>query len=281
MKYQLSTSLRHNIRASVKTAIQEDIATGDVTASLIPDTTQAVARLICRDKAVICGTAWVYEVFQQIDPEVTIDWCVADGDQVAANTPLCTLVGNAKSILSAERIALNFLQTLSATASQTQTYVQAVAQFHAQILDTRKTLPNLRLAQKYAVLCGGGKNHRLGLYDRILIKENHIMAAGSISIAISAARKAYPHLTVEVETETLAEYHEAVAAHCDIIMLDNFSLADLSTAVAYPHKDILLEASGGVDLNSIATIAATGVDYISVGDITKNIQAIDLSLRFS
>lgn len=280
MKYEVSTQLHKSINAAVQTAIEEDVATGDVTASLIPATTQAMARLICRDFAVICGTAWVQEVFQQIDPEISIDWCVADGDIVTANTHLCTFVGKAKSILTAERIALNFLQTLSATATQTHTYVQAVDGFHAQILDTRKTLPNLRLAQKYAVLCGGGQNHRIGLYDRVLIKENHIMAAGSISAAIRSARKYHPNLRVEVETETLSEYHEAVAAHSDIIMLDNFSTADMVTAVDYPHDNILLEASGGVDLQSIAAIAATGVDYISVGDITKNIDAIDLSLRF-
>jgi nicotinate-nucleotide pyrophosphorylase (carboxylating) len=280
MKLQLSSQLRENISLSVQTAINEDVATGDVTASLISDETQAVARLICRDKAVICGVAWVQEVFQQIDSQVSLDWCVADGDSVAANTHLCTFVGRAKSILTAERVALNFLQTLSATATQTQSYVEAIAASNAKILDTRKTLPNLRLAQKYAVLCGGGKNHRIGLYDMILIKENHIMAAGSISAAISTARDYYPNLKVEVETETLAEFYQAVAADSDIIMLDNFSIADMTTAVAYPHGKILLEASGGVELEKITKIAATGVDYISVGDITKNIYAIDLSLRF-
>ena len=277
---QLAKHLPNNIAASVQLAIQEDVATGDVTASLIPDDTQAQAGLICRDQAVICGLAWVQEVFQQIDSTVQIDYCVAEGDYVEANTHLCTFSGKAKSILTAERVALNFLQTLSATATQTQHYVQAIAASNAKILDTRKTLPNLRLAQKYAVLCGGGKNHRIGLYDMILIKENHIMAAGSISAAINTAREYYPNLKVEVETETLAEYYEAVAAGSDIIMLDNFSLADMYTAVVYQHNDILLEASGGVNLQSIAKIAATGVDYISVGNITKNIQAIDLSLRF-
>jgi len=280
MKPQLSIQLRDNIIHSVQTAIDEDVATGDVTASLISDETQAVARLICRDNAVICGIAWVQEVFQQIDPQVRLDWCVAEGDAVAANTHLCTFAGQAKSILTAERVALNFLQTLSATASQTRHYVDAMTGSNAKILDTRKTLPNLRLAQKYAVLCGGGKNHRIGLYDMILIKENHIMATGSISAAISTAREYYPNLKVEVETETLGEFYEAVAAGSDIIMLDNFSIADMVKAVAYPHGEILLEASGGVELEKIAKIAATGVDYISVGDITKNIYAIDLSLRF-
>jgi nicotinate-nucleotide pyrophosphorylase (carboxylating) len=276
MKYQLP----NNIVNSVQSAIQEDIATGDVTASLIAEDTQAQARLICRDNAVICGIAWVEEVFKQVDPSIHLDWSVADGDHIEANTYLCTFTGKAKSILSAERVALNFLQTLSATATQTQQYVKAIAHSNTQILDTRKTLPNLRLAQKYAVLCGGGKNHRIGLYDMVLIKENHIMAAGSISNAIKTAREYYPDLKVEVETENLSEYHEAVTAQADIIMLDNFSNTDMCTAVAYPHGNILLEASGGIQLDTIAMIAATGVDYISIGDITKNVYAIDLSLRF-
>ncbi len=276
MKYQLP----NNIVSSVQSAIQEDIATGDVTASLIAEDTQAQARLICRDNAVICGVAWVKEVFKQVDSSIHLDWSVADGDRIEANTYLCTFTGKAKSILSAERVALNFLQTLSATATQTQQYVKAISNSKAQILDTRKTLPNLRLAQKYAVLCGGGKNHRIGLYDMVLIKENHIMAAGSISNAIKTAREYYPDLKVEVETENLSEYYEAVTAQADIIMLDNFSNTDMCIAVAHSHGDILLEASGGIQLDTIATIAATGVDYISIGDITKNIYAIDLSLRF-
>ena len=276
MKHQLP----NNITESVKQAISEDVYTGDVTASLIPDEKQAVANLICRDKAVICGIAWVNEVFKQVDSSVIVDWLVADGDHIAENTQLCTIKGKAKSILSGERVALNFLQTLSATATQTNEYVGLIEGTNARVLDTRKTLPNLRLAQKYAVLCGGGKNHRIGLYDMVLIKENHIMAAGSIASAVSRARELYPDLKVEVETENLQEFAEAVAAKADIIMLDNFSNIDMKTAVETDHSHILLEASGGVSLDSIREIAKTGVDFISVGDITKNIQAVDLSLRF-
>lgn len=274
-------SLPSNISASVKQAINEDVHTGDVTANLIPDDTQAKSTLICRDRAVICGIAWVEEVFKQVDKDIVIKWQVADGDTVTANTELCTFTGKAKSILTGERVALNFLQTLSATATQTREYVQAIAGTNAKVLDTRKTLPNLRLAQKYAVTCGGGKNHRIGLYDMVLIKENHIMAAGSITAAIEKARTLYPELKVEVETENLHEYAEAVAAHADIIMLDNFNNSDMEDAVSTDHGNILLEASGGVELSSIGDIAKTGVDYISIGDITKNVQAIDLSLRFN
>lgn len=277
----MSDSLPNNISASVKQAINEDVQTGDVTANLIPNNTQTKATLICRDKAVICGVAWVEEAFKQIDDSIVIEWQVTDGDTVTENAELCTFTGKAKSILTGERVALNFLQTLSATATQTREYVQAVKGTKAKVLDTRKTLPNLRLAQKYAVTCGGGKNHRIGLYDMILIKENHIMAAGSITAAINKARELYPELKVEVEVENLPEYTEAVAAHADIIMLDNFNHTDMKDAVHTDHGDILLEASGGVDLDSIGSIAKTGVDYISVGDITKNIQAIDLSLRFN
>ena len=276
----MKNQLPENISDSVKQAIDEDVKTGDVTASLIADETEAKATLICRDKAVICGVAWVEEVFQQIDSDVVIQWNVKDGDSVAANTELCTFSGKAKSILTGERVALNYLQTLSATATQTQDYVQAIAGTKTRVLDTRKTLPNLRLAQKYAVVCGGGKNHRIGLHDMVLIKENHIMAAGSITAAINKARELYPELKVEVEAENLQEYAEAVAAKADIIMLDNFSNIDMKAAVEQEHGDILLEASGGVTLETIRDIAKTGVDFISVGDITKNVQSIDLSLRF-
>lgn len=276
----MKNQLPENISDSVKQAINEDVKTGDVTASLIPDDTMSKATLVCRDQAIICGVAWVNEVFKQVDAAVDIHWNVVDGDSVAENTTLCTFSGKAKSILTGERVALNYLQTLSATATQTQIYVQAISGTKTQVLDTRKTLPNLRLAQKYAVLCGGGQNHRMGLYDRVLIKENHIMAAGSITRAINRAREYYPDLIVEVETENLQEYAEAVAAKADIIMLDNFSKADMRKAVEQEHGHILLEASGGVTLETIRDIAATGVDFISVGDITKNIQSVDLSLRF-
>lgn len=276
----MNNQLAENISVSVKQAIDEDVKTGDVTASLISNDTQATATLICRDKAIICGVAWVNEVFQQVDTGVVLKWQVADGDSVDANTELCTFTGKAKSILTGERVALNFLQTLSATATQTQEYVKAIEGTNTRVLDTRKTLPNLRLAQKYAVVCGGGKNHRIGLYDRVLIKENHIMAAGSITAAINKARNLYPNIKVEVEVENLHEYSEAVVANADIIMLDNFSNNDMRIAVQQEHGNILLEASGGISLASIREIAKTGVDFISVGDITKNVQSVDLSLRF-
>jgi nicotinate-nucleotide pyrophosphorylase (carboxylating) len=270
------------IQDSVATAIKEDVATGDVTARLIPGDELGQASVVCRDDAVICGIAWFNEVFAQIDATTQINWHCQDGDKVDANTILCHIEGNARSMLTAERAALNFLQTLSATATATHQYVDEIKHTKTRILDTRKTIPGLRLAQKYAVACGGGKNHRIGLYDMILIKENHIMAAGSIAAAVKQARALFPDLNVEVETENLQEYEEAVSASADIIMLDNFSLDDMRLAVQMNKETtILLEASGGVSLETVKAIAETGVDYISVGEITKSIKAVDLSLRFS
>jgi nicotinate-nucleotide pyrophosphorylase (carboxylating) len=269
------------IRESVAVAIEEDVATGDVTASLIPENELGQATVICRDEAVICGIPWFNEVFAQIDAETQIKWHCEEGDKVAANTVICSIEGNARSMLTAERAALNFLQTLSATATATRHYVDEIQHTKTRILDTRKTIPGLRRAQKYAVACGGGKNHRIGLYDMILIKENHIMAAGSIAAAVEQARLHYPDLKVEVETESLQEYGEAVSAGADIVMLDNFSLEDMRQAVQMNESNhILLEASGGVNLTTVKAIAETGVDYISVGDITKSVNAVDLSLRF-
>ncbi len=272
--------LPNDIQASVARALAEDIGSGDVTAGLIPADKQATATVICREDAIVCGVAWFNEVFSQLDPAVQITWQYQDGDSVAANALLCTLRGSARSILSGERAALNFLQTLSATATATRRYVDLVAHTQCRILDTRKTLPGLRTAQKYAVLCGGGTNHRIGLYDRVLIKENHIMAAGSITAAIQQARQLHPGILVEVETENLQELAEASAAQADIIMLDEYSLADMREAVRVTAGKIPLEASGGVNLDTVRIIAETGVDFVSVGEITKHIRAIDLSMRF-
>jgi nicotinate-nucleotide pyrophosphorylase len=272
--------LPNDIQATVARALAEDIGTGDVTAGLIPADKQASATVISREDAVLCGVAWFDEVFRQLDPAVRIEWQYQDGERVATNALLCTLQGSARSILSGERAALNFLQTLSATATATRRYVDLVAHTSCRILDTRKTLPGLRTAQKYAVLCGGGTNHRIGLYDRVLIKENHIMAAGSITAAIQQARALHPGILVEVETENLQELAEATAAHADIIMLDEYSLADMREAVRVTAGKIPLEASGGVSPETLVAIAETGVDFVSIGGITKHVRAVDLSMRF-
>ena len=272
--------LPQNITEQVKLALQEDIGSGDVTADLIATDEHSEAQVICRDNATIAGIAWFDEVFSQIDEALVIEWGCKDGDAVQKNQQLCTLSGNARSILSGERAALNFLQTLSATATQTKQFVEAIKGTATRILDTRKTIPNLRDAQKYAVTCGGGKNHRIGLYDMILIKENHIMAAGSITKAVSQAKALHPLLRIEVEAETLEEYREASKAGADIVMLDNFELDLMRKAVTENNGDIILEASGGVTLDTVLAIAETGVDYISVGQITKDVNAVDLSMRF-
>ena len=280
-----------NIPSQVKLALEEDIGTGDVTADLIPADSVSDASVICRDDAILSGTDWFDEVFKQIDIKVEVTWNFQDGDEIGAGAILCHLSGNSRALLSGERAALNFLQTLSATATQTKRYVEAIAgvnpETNTKILDTRKTLPNLREAQKYAVLCGDGKNHRIGLYDMILIKENHIMAAGSITNAITQAKRLHPDIKVEVETEDMEEFREASKAGADIIMLDNFDIISMREAVeenkennaSRDHK-IKLEASGGISLDTVALIADTGVDYISVGEITKDIKAVDLSMRF-
>jgi nicotinate-nucleotide pyrophosphorylase (carboxylating) len=272
--------LPNDIQTTVARALAEDIGTGDVTAGLIPAAKQASATVISREEATLCGVAWFNDVFRQLDPTVQIEWQYQDGDKVAANALLCTLRGSARSILSGERAALNFLQTLSATATATRRYVDLIAHTACRILDTRKTLPGLRTAQKYAVLCGGGTNHRIGLYDRVLIKENHIMAAGSITAAIQQARALHPGILVEVETENLQELAEATAAHADIIMLDEYSLADMREAVRVTAGKIPLEASGGVSPETLVAIAETGVDFVSIGGITKHVRAVDLSMRF-
>ncbi len=280
----MSEALPPDLAACVARALAEDVGAGDLTAALVPATARAHARVITREAAVVCGAPWVDEVFRQLDPAVKVRWHAAEGASVAANELLFEAVGPARALLTGERTALNFLQTLSATASAAHRYVEAIRGTGCRILDTRKTLPGLRLAQKYAVRCGGGRNHRIGLFDGILIKENHIAAAGSIGGAVAQARTLCGKVPVEVEVETLAELEEAFAADADLALLDEFSLADLATAVARNRartRPLGLEASGGIDLTSIGAIAATGVDFISVGSITKHVRAIDLSMRLA
>lgn len=272
-------ALKAAIVADVRRALAEDIGTGDVTAALLPANSSSAATVITREDAVLCGSAWFDAVFAQLDPVVRVSWLAQDGDVIQAGQALCRLYGPTRALLSGERCALNFLQTLSATATATRRYVTAVAGTGAQILDTRKTIPGLRAAQKYAVRCGGGRNHRIGLYDAILIKENHIAAAGSIEHAVNSARELHPALSIEVEVENLDELQQALVARADTVLLDNFSLDDLAKAVTLNAGRAKLEASGGVALDSVRAIAATGVDFISIGALTKHIQAIDLSLR--
>lgn len=268
-----------NIIDDVRHALMEDVGTGDVTAALLPESLWVDAEILSREPLLLCGQAWVNETLRQIDQRIDIQWLAAEGQWLDAAQSLCRLQGPARSILTAERTALNFLQTLSATATQTYRYVQALQGTHTRLLDTRKTLPGLRAAQKYAVHCAGGVNHRMGLYDAFLIKENHIKACGSVDKAIALARQTQQALLVEIEVETLAELREALMACPDRILLDNFSQDMLIQAVQMNHPKVCdLEASGGISLDNIAQIARSGVDYISVGAITKSIHAIDLSL---
>jgi len=278
---QFTAQLQRDITETVAFALKEDIGSGDITAQLIPVTQTAKARIITRENAVVCGTEWVNEVFRQIDSSVTIHWHVADGDAVKPDQLLFELAGSARSLLTGERTALNFLQLLSGTATICKSYADIVAHTQVRLLDTRKTIPGLRTAQKYAVTCGGCHNHRIGLYDAFLIKENHIAACGGIPAAISAAREIAPGKPVEVEVESLAELEIALAGNADIIMLDNFSLADMKTGVELTAGRAKLEASGNVDTSTLAGIAETGVDYISIGALTKHAQAVDLSMRFN
>ncbi len=270
-----------DIAACVARALAEDIGSGDVTAALIPESATARAAVISREPAVLSGRPWFDEVFRQLDARVQVVWQARDGDAIHPNQTLCELSGPARSLLSGERTALNFLQTLSGTATQTHTYVNAVRGTHAIILDTRKTLPGLRHAQKYAVTCGGGHNHRMGLYDAVLIKENHIATAGSVAAALAQAQAAAAEgLSIEIEVETMDQLRVALSAGATRILLDNFDLAGLASAVRETAGRAQLEASGGVTLDSIHAIAQTGVDFISVGGLTKHLRAIDLSLRF-
>jgi nicotinate-nucleotide pyrophosphorylase (carboxylating) len=273
-----------DVATVVSRAIAEDLRDGDLTAELIARATHARARVLVREPATLCGRAWFDETFRQLDPRVAVSWNAADGTQVAADSVVCELRGPARSIVTGERTALNFLQTLSSTATATRTYADLVAGTRARILDTRKTLPGLRLAQKYAVRCGGGENHRIGLFDAVLIKENHIAALGGVGAAVAAARLQSPHVMIEVEVETLEQLREALATDADRIMLDNFSLDDMRAGVAlrdaHAGKRQELEASGSVDAAKLKAVAATGVDFISIGAITKHVRAIDFSMRF-
>ena len=270
----------NEIKKQVQQALNEDIATGDVTAELIASDKEAHAQLICREEAILCGRDWFNHAFYLLDNTVEIHWFFEEGQRLKENDIVCKISGNARHILSSERTALNFLQTLSATASATNRYVKAVAGTNCKILDTRKTIPNLRLAQKYAVSCGGGVNHRIGLYDMVLIKENHIQAAGSITAAVTMARKNQPPLKIEVEAENLDELQQALDNKVDRVLLDNMDIKTLEKAVALTNKQTDLEASGNITLDTIRAVAETGVDYISTGAITKNITAVDFSLRF-
>ena len=276
------TELPADLARQVEAALREDLGSGDVTASLVPAAQRVQGSVVTREQAVLCGRAWVEETFRQLDGRVQLTWHAADGDRVAAQQVVFAIAGPARPVLSGERTALNFLQLLSGTATVTRRFVDAVAGTGCRILDTRKTIPGLRTAQKYAVRCGGGQNHRIGLYDQVLIKENHIAAAGSLTGAIEAARSSAAGLAVEVEVETLAELREALNARPDIILLDEFSLEDMRTAVALNRSQgavAKLEVSGSVSLEAVHAIALTGVDYISVGTLTKHVRAIDLSLR--
>ena len=269
------------ITDSVARALAEDIGSGDITAGLIPEQTTAQAAVVCREAAVLCGRLWFDEVFRQLDARVQIVWHAQDGDRIHPDQTLCELRGLARALLTGERTALNFLQTLSGTATQTRAYVDAVRGTRATILDTRKTIPGLRTAQKYAVTCGGGQNHRMGLYDAVLIKENHIAAAGSVPAALAQARAAVAsEVLAEIEVETMDQLRAALSAGATRILLDNFDLEQLNHAVREAAGRAKLEASGGITLDNICAIAQTGVDFISVGSLTKHIHAIDLSMRF-
>jgi nicotinate-nucleotide pyrophosphorylase (carboxylating) len=269
------------VRRDVQRALDEDIGSGDATADLLPAEAIATARVITREDAVIAGTAWFDACFDLLDPLVRVKWECRDGDRVAANETLCSLKGSARALVSGERCALNFLQALSGTATTTAKYVDAIRGTRATILDTRKTLPGLRIAQKYAVRCGGGSNHRIGLFDAMLIKENHIAAVGSLGHAVRAARERHPDLLLEVEVENFDELREALAAGADRVMLDEFSLDDIRRAVSEVDGKTRIEVSGGVSLESLPALAATGVDFISIGALTKHVHAIDLSMRIA
>lgn len=266
--------------AEIQNFLTEDIGSGDLTASIISKSTQASATVINREQMVLCGQSWFDAIFLKLNPNIAIHWYVSEGGIAEENTILCQVTGSAKDILTGERTALNLLQTLSYTASIAKKYANAVSGTHCKVLDTRKTIPGLRKAQKYAVSCGGCFNHRTGLYDGVLIKENHILAAGSIESAINSARK-ITDVPIEVEVESLAEYHLAVAAKPDRIMLDNFSVEDMKMVVSLNQSPIELEASGDITLDNIREIAETGVDFISIGALTKHIKAIDLSMRIT
>jgi len=275
-------ALPRDLATQVATALAEDVGDGDVTAELVPATQQVHGKVITREQAIVCGRPWVSETFRQLDPELRLKWHVSDADRVTAGQTLFEVTGRARPVLTGERTALNFLQLLSATATATRGFVDAIAGTGCTILDTRKTLPGLRTAQKYAVLCGGAQNHRMGLFDQVLIKENHIAAAGSLSAAIAAGRRTAGDRKVEVEVESLEEFTQALDASPDIVMLDEFSLEDMKAAVHLNRargRRVKLEASGSLTLETARAVAETGVDYISIGGLTKHVRAVDLSMR--
>ncbi len=284
MRNEMDAQLIQEIARDVAAALAEDVGSGDITGELIPAGKTAAATVITRESITLAGTPWFDEVCRQVDEGIAVSWHCEDGDVIEPGAVLCELAGPARSILTAERTALNFLQLLSATATVTRQYVDAVAGTRCRVLDTRKTIPGLRIAQKYAVRCGGGSNHRVGLFDAFLIKENHILSADGITAAVEAARKSAPGKPVEVEVENFEELREALSAGAERLLLDNFTIEQLEEAVAINREEgdrpAELEASGNMLLDRVAAVAATGVDYISVGALTKNVRAADLSMRF-
>ena len=270
-----------NIQSDVELALREDIGSGDISAQLIDEAAMLDMNLLVREDAVLCGSAWFDEVFRQCDASIQIEWSASDADQVKADRVLCAVSGPARAVLSAERTALNFLQTLSGTATTTRRYVERIEPTRCRILDTRKTIPHLRLAQKYAVACGGGSNHRIGLFDAYLIKENHLAACGSIKAAVERGRDLHPDRFLEVEVENLDQLQQAIEAQVDRALLDNFTINDLKQAVVLNDRRIELEASGNITDDNLLAIASTGIDFISIGALTKHLRAIDFSLRFS
>lgn len=264
----------------VQNALDEDVGGGDITAQLILADTTTVASVVCRESAILCGTAWFEQTFHQLTDSCVVTWSKHDGDPIEANDIVCRLEGPARALVTGERTALNFLQTISGTATTTRDYVEQLRGTNVVLLDTRKTIPGLRSAQKYAVICGGGKNHRIGLFDGILIKENHIAAAGSIGAAIAGMRSNFADQSIEIEVESVADIEPAIAAGANMLLLDNFSIEDLRKAVALTNRRVKLEASGGFEFEGIRAVAETGVDFISVGALTKHLRSIDFSMRF-
>ena len=273
--------VQQHIIDTVGNALKEDVGTGDLTAHLIPEKQVAQGHIFAREFAVLCGVSWVDEVYKQLSTEVTITWHFKDGDTLRKGDKLCDIQGPTRALLTGERVALNFLQTLSGTATQVGEYVASIEGHKAQLLDTRKTIPGLRLAQKYAVQCGGGHNHRIGLFDAMLVKDNHIVAAGSIGEAVNVAREKHPQVMLEIEVENLEELQVAIDAKVDRILCDNFPLDMLRQGVAMAQGKVPLEASGGITLHNIGEVAATGVDFISVGALTKDIKAVDLTMTLT
>jgi nicotinate-nucleotide pyrophosphorylase (carboxylating) len=274
-------SLQQTIEEDVRRALAEDVGSGDITAALIPADRHASASILTREAAIFCGAAWASEVFRQVDPQISVQWLVRDGESMQADQVFCRLSGPARGLLTAERSAMNFIQTLSATATRSRHFADLVSGTGVRLLDTRKTLPGLRMAQKYAVTCGGCHNHRIGLFDAFLIKENHIAACGGIAEAVQQARGLAPDKPVEVEVESLDELQQALAAGADIIMLDELSLDEMREAVRLTHGRAALEASGGITEATLKAVAQTGVDFISIGSLTKDVKAVDLSMRLS